>query len=212
MLTNVRSEWQGIKGRTWFFRNQKTPTELDALYQGIYGVKRSTLNVEFVGGLPGLGTDGVLEVGCSNGLQLEMLRPLGFRRLMGVDVNLEALEHNESPAACADAAALPFPDRAFELVFTSGTLMHIPPELRLAVGGEIARVARSWIWGFEPWSQNVDVHEYGPLLNMPISWHDDFPDCCYPDWQTVKSRFIECRGVPYRMFLLRRLGDETDMQ
>lgn len=203
MTTDVRSDWRGPQGRAWFFRNLKTRQELDNLYIGSYGVTRSRLNAEFVGGLAGLGCDGVLEVGCSNGQQLDLLKSLGFQRLVGVDLNMAALEDSREVVACADAASLPFPDRAFELVFTSGTLMHIPPEARQSVATEIARVARSWIWGFEPWRERVEEVEYGSLLNMPRSWPDDFPDCCYPEgWRLVRSRFLANRS--FRMFLLGR--------
>ncbi len=135
--------------------NTFTRAELDALYVARYGVSRAQLNAEILAGLP---LQSVLEVGCNLGQQLRHLDLGSGVRLCGVDVQTEVLRVAQSvvPAATfvrADARSLPFADGAFDLVFTSGVLIHIPPADLGRAMDEIHRVSARWIWGLEYWSR-----------------------------------------------------------
>jgi Methyltransferase domain len=59
-----------------------------------------------------------------------------------LDVARHFLLPHAGQAVCADAAALPFGDTAFELALAGDVLAHLSPERRLAAIGELARVAR----------------------------------------------------------------------
>ena len=93
----------------------------------------------------------VLEVGCNLGANLRWIASDGARdAVWGVDVNLQALGqlHRAVPAARPVAAAalgLPFADRAFDLVFTVGVLIHQPPAALPAVMTEIVRCSRRFV-------------------------------------------------------------------
>ena len=74
-----------------------------------------------------------LEVGCNVGGNLRWLAELlGPENVAGVDVNEQALEilRERCPGVdvrLAPARELPFEDGAFDLVFTTGVLIHQPP-------------------------------------------------------------------------------------
>ena len=93
----------------------------------------------------------VLEVGCNLGANLRWIeRAGGPGAVCGVDVNLHALGRlgRAVPAArpvAATALGLPFRERAFDLVFTVGVLIHQPPAALPAVMAEIVRCSRRFV-------------------------------------------------------------------
>src|SRR3990167_6254998 len=169
--------WRGPLGLSYATRNPSTAAVLDDNYRQRFGVSRSDMARRFLRFLPL--TVSVLEVGSSNGVQLAVLRGLGFTgRMVGLDVCREAMAGAGEPAVVGDGEALPFPARSFDLVFTSGTLMHVPFGLRGVFCREILRVTRRWVWGFEPWSEAakpllLDFHGLVPqgwVTNEPVSY------------------------------------------
>jgi pseudaminic acid biosynthesis-associated methylase len=92
-----------------------------------------------------------LEVGCNVGGNLRWLvELLGAENVAGVDVNETALEvvRSELPgvdARVATARDLPFDDDAFDLVFTTGVLIHQSPEELPRVMDEIVRCSRRYV-------------------------------------------------------------------
>lgn len=87
----------------------------------------------------------VLEVGCNLGANLRWIAMrVPPTRVYGVDVNGKALRElrRALPAVNAvwsRARSLPFRDRAFEMVFTMGVLIHQLPETLPIIMGEIVR-------------------------------------------------------------------------
>lgn len=86
----------------------------------------------------------VLEVGAGRGLNLWPFAIVASLRV-GVDINRWACQDSQEEwrgqAAVARAQALPFTERAFDLVFTVGTLIHIDEVDLPLVFDELARVA-----------------------------------------------------------------------
>jgi pseudaminic acid biosynthesis-associated methylase len=67
----------------------------------------------------------------------------------------------------ASALKLPFDDDAFDVVFTSGVLIHIAPEDLPRAMEEIHRCAKTYIWGaeyFAPEVTEVNYRGYEQLL------------------------------------------------
>jgi len=101
--------------------------------------------------LDGLGVASALEIGCNVGANLRWLAELlGAENVAGVDVNQRALSvaREQVPGAdlrIAAARDLPFPDDSFDLVFTTGVLIHQPPEELGAVMDEIVRCSRRYV-------------------------------------------------------------------
>jgi len=93
----------------------------------------------------------VLEVGCNIGTNLRWIAShIPERNVYGVDVNRKALDelHRSLPgvnAIWSQARELPFRDRWFDLVFTTGVLIHQPPDTLPVVMSEIVRCSRRFV-------------------------------------------------------------------
>ena len=150
-------QWSEEFGKQYTDRNFMTPEGADALCQKNYGITRTELDREFLRQIP-LGAK-ILEVGCNIGNQLLLLQRLGFSNLYGVDAQAYAVDLACSRTtginlARASAFDLPYEDGEFDLVFTSGVLIHIAPgDLHRAMS-EIHRCAKAYIWGFEYYSSS----------------------------------------------------------
>lgn len=93
----------------------------------------------------------VLEVGCNLGLNLTKIDRDPQMTGFGIDINTHALtlakermENSRWSTACA--YQLPFLDGSFELVFTCGVLIHLPPSDLPKALREIGRVTSRYIW------------------------------------------------------------------
>jgi SAM-dependent methyltransferase len=94
----------------------------------------------------------VLEVGCGYGKQLRAVRGRLDAPLVGLDFSPSQLGQARDYLAGLDGIALvqgsgmelPFPDGAFDLVFTSAVILHNPPAEAEQIRREILRVARRW--------------------------------------------------------------------
>lgn len=170
----VRSKgWPGEEGVDYVERNPATVEEMDALKVDTYGVTQRAITERYVGDVPRDAR--VLEVGCNRGIQLEILRLMGFSDLTGVDVSRYALERGREQFADVefvegDARNLPFEDDAFDLVFTVGTLITIPPEEVGLVLRELTRVSNRHVWGLEFYDE-----EYTAIEDRGLYWKSDFP-------------------------------------
>lgn len=110
--------------------------------------------------------DTVLEVGCNVGANLrwvaESVDPAG---VFGVDVNEGALEQlrvsqPRTNAVVASGRNLPFRDAWFDLVFTMGVLIHVPPVTLPLVMAEIVRCSRRYVLCAEYFSEEPREVEY----------------------------------------------------
>jgi pseudaminic acid biosynthesis-associated methylase len=150
--------WTGDFGRAYTDRNTLSGKELDSLYQTNFGIARSRLNESFLEEIPRNAR--ILEVGCNCGNQLLLLQEMGFTNLWGAEVQSYALGLAKTRIQCAQLAQasalnLPYQDAYFDLVFTSGVLIHVSPaDLAFALD-EIHRCARNWIWGMEYYAPEV---------------------------------------------------------
>jgi hypothetical protein len=128
---------------------------------------------------------------------------MGFGNLYGLDFQQHAvkLAHQGRPGlniVCGTALDLPFRDLFFDLVFTSGCLMHIPAaELNMSMS-EICRVSRQYVMGYEYWAEKrTEIPWLGNRRlgsNEPIGnamWKDNF------------------RGIYERDFHLKRVRSDT---
>ena len=191
--------WRGRFGTEYIDRNPMAPEEMDALYVERFGVTRRDMDVDFVGTLPA--TASFLEVGCNVGTQLRILRGLGYRELAGCDVNAAAIRRGrrlcakDAPAIDlfrSDAADVKCVDSAFDVVFTSGLLIHIAPEHLPTVMAEMYRVSKRYVWGME---------YYAPELTE-IPYRDGMGCWKGPYWrlfaETLDMRVVQTRTYPYR--------------
>ena len=207
-------QWRGEFGREYTRRNSLSPEEVDALWQKNYGMTRSELNRRFLAGIP-TGAR-ILEVGCNIGNQLLLLQQLGYSDLHGVDVQTSALQIARSRAGDVDfvqasAFALPYCDKHFDLVYTSGVLIHISPRDVPAVLDEIHRCTKGYIWGSEYYAPAVtEIHYRG---HGDLLWKMNYAKeylARFHDLEMVAEHrlpYLENENVD-SMFLLRRTAHE----
>jgi pseudaminic acid biosynthesis-associated methylase len=156
----------------------------------------------------------VLEVGSNIGNQLLLLRSMGFTRLHGVELQRYAVQMSKPRVPGAhfiqgSAFDLPCRAGAFDLVFTSGVLIHLAPgDLEVALA-EIHRASRRYIWGMEYFSEVGEEVSYRG--QQGLLWKADFCRLYlerFPDLRVVQQRRYPRRdGVNQdAMFLLERSG------
>jgi pseudaminic acid biosynthesis-associated methylase len=161
--TSQKKSWSGDFGRDYTDRNTLSGAQLDSLYQTNFGITRRQLNETFLSDIPRDAR--ILEVGCNSGNQLLVLQEMGFTNLWGAEVQSYALELararvQDAQLMQASALDLPYEGGYFDLVFTSGVLIHISPvDLPFALN-EIHRCAKTWIWGMEYYAPEVTQVNY----------------------------------------------------
>jgi SAM-dependent methyltransferase len=112
----------------------------------------------------------VLDLGCG-ALGLRALKPA--LDITGVD--LAAYPDYPGPFVRADASeGLPFANEAFDLVYCSSVIEHVPPARREAFAAELRRVGRGWFvqtpafsFPLEPHSLLPFAHWLGPRARRP---------------------------------------------
>lgn len=175
---SVQSEqersWSGKIGAAYTDRNTLSAEGLDTVYSQNFGRTRTELNWQFVGSLPRYLR--ILEVGCNIGMQLRHLRAMGFYNLWGIELQQYALDRlcvSGVEVCQGSVTALPYPDEDFELVYTSGLLIHIPPDDLPQAMSEILRCTKQWVWGFEYYSQTLREISHRSWKDM--LWEGDYP-------------------------------------
>jgi pseudaminic acid biosynthesis-associated methylase len=156
--------WKGDFGRDYTERNTE---DRDALCKRLYGETATKLTEWFLNGLPrGMK---VLEVGCGSGANIGILAKVGIHNVTGVDIQPEAIKRAQEigwDVVEGDAKSLPFKDGAFDMVFTSGVLIHIPPVDLETVMDEMLRVSRQYIHGLEYWHPELVEVEYRGQMGL----------------------------------------------
>ncbi len=164
-MTDQMDKWSGDFGKEYTDRSTYSLDEMEARYIKNYGVKRKELNERF---LSNIHKDArILEVGCNIGNQLVTMKEAGFTNLCGVEVSTYALDKAKSrPDARGielvegNAFELPFEDGSFDMVYTSGVLIHISPDDIGRAVSEMCRCSRKYIWGFEYYADDFTEVKY----------------------------------------------------
>lgn len=154
MKNNFQKDfWSGKFGVDYTERNVLSPEKLEDSYNSMYGVTRSSINDMFLEGL-NLKYNKILEVGCNVGNQLRLLQKMGYKNLYGIELQEYAVQRAKDLTQGiniiqGEADNIPFKDGYFDLVFTSGVLIHINPKNLSNVMKEIVRCSKKYIWGIE---------------------------------------------------------------
>ncbi|MBI1888692.1 MAG: methyltransferase domain-containing protein [Candidatus Spechtbacteria bacterium] len=203
--------WAGKMGKKYTDRNPQSTKELNELYRKQYGISRVKLNRDFLGALDR--NFKILEVGANIGLQLETLRKMGFSNLLGVEINEYAVRqakeiHPKVDIIRGSALNLPFREGYFDLVFTSGVLIHISPKDINKALDEIWRTSSRYVWGFEYFAPELSEITYRGKKDL--LWKRDF--CAlylqrFPDFKIVKEQKFSLKGSENQsqMFLLKKV-------
>lgn len=132
-------------------------------------------------------TDSILEVGCNAGWNLTYLSGLGRGGLAGIEPQSYAVARAKSRLPQCDvrqasAFDLPFADQSFDLVFTSGVLIHIHRDDLPRAMAEMYRVSRRYVLYIEyDAAEETEIHYHGEenalwKRNHRKAWNDVFPE------------------------------------
>jgi hypothetical protein len=202
MLTQVETSPEDVRqavsklfrggglGQSYAERLPSTVEGLDEHYTKTYGTTRTDLDLDFLQDVPKDAT--ICELGANAGVNLARLAGLGYTKLFGIDMCSKSMAQRtyDWHAAAADVACLPFPDNTFDLVFTSGCLLHVPPFARKDVCREVTRVTKRWIWGFESLGYSHDSHASEAGIAWPDFWPERFLYSC-DNLRFIKGRVVE---------------------
>lgn len=136
-----------------------------------------------------------LEVGANVGINLRALKTLHTPEMYALEPNAEARDalvrdRVVSPDRVLDGTAdrIDLPDESIDLVFTSGVLIHVPPEQLAAACGEMHRVARRYLLTIEYFASEPEEKTYrgreGLLFKRDFGalWLDLYPALTLVDY------------------------------
>lgn len=120
----------------------------------------------------------VLEIGSGPGGNLDFLSHKGCKKITGVDISQQMislaknlLENKNIDIIKINGKELPFPNRTFDLVFTSTVLQHnTNEEVLKQLISEICRVSDDQVLLFERIESKIKGHESN--LGRPISYYE----------------------------------------
>lgn len=200
--------WASKFGKEYTDRNAMSVEDMDLMYLQRYGVSRSDMNYRFLDNVDK--NIKILEVGSNIGLQLQFLQKMGFKNLYGIEVSSYAVELAKSRTMGiniieGNALDIPFKDGWFDLVFTSGVLIHIPPNNLPAVMEEIVRCSNRYIWGFEYFAKQLTQVQYRECEQTSnLLWKNNFPKLY--GMSVVKLQKFKVKDTKFEdvMFLLEQ--------
>lgn len=169
------TQWAGEFGKQYTDRNTLSPDELDLEYRKRYGTTRTEMNGLLLNEIDP--PTSILEVGCNVGNQLLLLQKMGCRELYGIELQNYALRilrirSRAIEVAQGTVSRIPCQSERFDLVFSSGLLIHVHPNNLEAALRELYRCSRRYISGFEYYAEEcseVTYREHRSLL-----WKADF--------------------------------------
>lgn len=193
--TDQTQQWSSDFGKEYTDRNPHTIEEMDELYKKQFGLTRTELNSVFLSNLDR--SIKILEVGSNVGSQLQGLQAIGFENLYGIELQPYAVEVSKKNTKNINliqgsAFDIPFKDSYFDLVFTSGVLIHISPaDISIAIT-EIYRCTGEYIWGFEYFAdQHLEIPYRG---SSNLMWKADFAKLYldkFKDLELIKEKRIK---------------------
>ena len=211
-MTKQMEKWSGDFGKEYTDRNAFSLEELDTLYKSKYGVTRTELNQRFLEGMDR--SIRVLEVGSNVGNQLLCLQSMGFVNLYGIELQSYAVELSKARTKRINiiegsAFDIPYKDGYFDLVFTSGVLIHINPSDIIWALREILRCTREYIWGFEYYAdEHTEITYRG---HKELLWKADYAKLYLQQFEDLKIakeerlKYSDSDNID-TMFLLKKIG------
>ena len=210
--------WTGKFGNEYVDRNPQTMIEMDNLYVSNYGITRTKLNKEFLDKFNK--NVRILEVGCNVGTQLKMLQKRGFEKLYGIELNNHAVELSKKLTKNINIIRgsgfdLPFKDNFFDLIFTSGVLIHINPKDIDKIMKEIYRCSKKFMWGFEYYADKYTEINYRG--NKNLLWKANFSKIYLDSFNDLKLlkekkvKYLNNKNIDV-MFLLKKKRNKNQLE
>lgn len=170
-----RSFWSSEKGEEYMNRNL-TLENVNQRYVEQLGISVEGILSEFFSDIDR--ETEILEFGCNVGLNLEGLKNIGFKKLTGVEINENvcklAKERNPSFNIINSSIENFKTNKKYDLVFTSGVLIHINPKSINSILTKILSFSKKYIWGLEYFSEEISEVSYRG--SQDICWKQNFPE------------------------------------
>ncbi len=179
-------------GKKYTNRNALTLDEMNEMYRKNFGMSREDLDNLFIDEMnQNIKT---LEASSNIGNQLILLQKMGYKNLYGIEINSYAVELskqrvNNINIIQGSAFDIPFKNEYFDLVFTSGVLIHIAPHDINLVLNEVYRCTKKYIWGFEYYEEKYTEIIYRG--EKDLLWKANFPKMyldLFNDLKLVKEK------------------------
>ncbi len=141
----------------------------------------------------------ILELGCNIGLKLSILDKMGFKNLYGLEINKKAYDiakENNPDIKFINSSIEDFEsnDKKFDLVYTSGVLVHIHPSSLDLIIKKIINISQKYIFGFENFSENLVEKKYRG--HSSVLWKQNFPLLFKKILPTI--RIVREEKIPYK--------------
>lgn len=184
-----------------------TIEEFDLYHKNLIGKTKTELNNNFLKFIPKDAQ--ILEVGCVDCLQLELLKQAGFTDLTGLDISTTHVANTVIDGLKIVYGAcdrMPFKDGEFGVLLTNLLLSHIPPNYLLTVLKELVRCSRKYILCYERFS-NMPI-EIKSVQMVQTSWANNYCAVLAESFDLEVSKFERLKDVQnnadYSMFLLQK--------
>jgi len=213
MKTKQLNVWTGKFGEEYTDRNIQTIESLDRDCRKEFGVSATTFFRDALHGLP---ISSVLEVGCNIGNKLAIFHSLGIKNLTGVEPQRYAIKKGKKryPFIAFRQGTvydLPYPNNSFDLVFTSDVLIHVSPKHLAKALGEIVRVSRRFVLGFEFYSDKPQAVVY--RSHRDLLWRRDYKQDYLKSFPNVtviyerkfnhNEKIVDAAGLKSELFVLK---------
>ncbi len=208
MVDKQLEKWSSQFGEKYTNKNSWPIEKYNLLFKDWHGKTRLEFNKEFISHLDK--NSKILEVGCNLANQLNLLQKMGFNNLSGIELNeyafKKALEKTKNiEIKQATAFEIPYKDKEFDMVFTSGVLIHISPDNIKKAISEIHRCSKKYIWGYENYSKNYE------MVNENYLWRTNFFQLyldTFSDLKLVKHEIFPWKQTKsmFSMYLLEKMS------
>jgi len=188
-----RKFWLSKFGENYINRN-KSMDEVNQFYEQQTGTTKEQIFQNFFDGIERKSK--ILELGCNIGLNLSILRKMGFKNMYGIELNKKAIEigKKENPDVTFIHSSIEEFDpkgKKYDLVFTAGVLIHIHPSSLHSIIKKIVNLTKEYIFGFEYYADRQVEIAYRGSSN--VCWKQNFPllfKKLFPSIKTVKEEKI----------------------
>ena len=170
-----RDFWKGEFGNSYADRNISVE-ETNQLYKERTGITFEDVFKKIFSNIDKNAK--ILELGCNVGLKLSILQKLGFTNLTGVEINEKAFKiakKNYPNIKFHNSSIEEFNSNGeqFDLVYTSGVLIHINPKALPEVIKKIISLSKEYIFDSEYYSDKlIEVNYRGHEETL---WKQNFP-------------------------------------
>ena len=167
--------WSGSDGKSYIKRNNSLELA-NKLYKERTGITHQEVFQEFFENLDR--NMSILELGCNIGINLDVLKNMGFKKLTGLEINQEAIDIAKEKYPMikfihSSIEDFKCNDNEYDLVFTTGVLIHINPSSINDIINKMIRLTKKFIFGFECFSEKLTEIKYRG--HSDLLWKQNFP-------------------------------------